>query len=184
VLSLVRTLSELHLLLSYANRRFRISNRSYSIYSTRFGEQTPCYSTLAIPLSAPGASQTSSNSDSAPTPTVAIVDKIFTHKYTLQPVGSSGKGETAKLGIGIGVGAGVVVILAVCFFLWRWKLWKELQRGQHGGSQHQAPADTENLELDAEGTKPHPAQPELDGESRKELPTQPEPTRPIELAVQ
>jgi hypothetical protein len=157
-------------------------NRSYSIYSTSLGEQTPCYSTLVIPLSAPGASQTSSNSDSAPTSTVAIVDKIFTQKYTLQPVTPSGNGETAKLGIGIGVGAGIVVILAVCFFLWRWKLWKERQRGQHGGSQNQAPVDTENLELDAEGTKPHPL--ELDGEARKELPTQPEPTRPFELSAQ
>jgi hypothetical protein len=115
---------------------------------------------------------------------VAIVDKIFTYKYTLQHVTSSSNGETAKLGIGIGVGVGVVVILAVCFFLWRRKLWKERQRGQDGGPQHQAPADTENLELDAVGTKRHPTQPELDGEAIKELPTQPEPTRPSELPVQ
>ncbi|PMD14658.1 hypothetical protein NA56DRAFT_664539 [Hyaloscypha hepaticicola] len=145
---------------------------------------TPQFTNLAIPLSVPGASQTSSKSDSAPTSTTVIVDIIFTEKYALQPVTSRSSGESTKLGIGIGVGVGVVVILVVGFFLWRWKLWKERHRSEHGGSQHHAPAGNENFELDAAGIKPHLAQPELDGKARSELPTEPEPARPSELPVQ
>jgi hypothetical protein len=53
----------------------------------------------------------------------------------------------------------------------------------NGGSQNHAPADDENFELDAAGSKPHPAQPELDGKARSELPIEPEPARPTELPV-
>jgi hypothetical protein len=175
---------KLYLHLSSANKSFLISNRRYSIYSTKLGEETPCYSNVVVPLSTPGTIQTASKSDSTPTSTILIVDIIFTQKYTLQPVTPRSNGENTKLGIGIGVGVGVVVILVIGFFLWRWRLWKERHRDQHAASQHEAPADNENLELDAVGTKQHPAQPELDGKARSELPTEPEPARPTELPAQ
>jgi hypothetical protein len=167
VLPLVRTAFRHLLLLYYADERFSITYRGWSIYSTILGEGTPCYSSLLVPLSESIATLTSSYVDTAPTSTVAIVTQIFTRKFTLQQVAPSGIGEKTKLGIGIGVGLGVIAILLLGFLFWKWKL--RNQPPYRPPSPPKYPAN------------PHPNESELHGQARSELPVLPEPDRPVEL---
>ena len=167
MLPLVRTAFRHLLLLYYADKRFSITYRGWSIYSTILGEGTPCYSSLLVPLSESIATLTSSYVDTAPTSTVAIVTQIFTRKFTLQQVAPSGIGEKTKLGIGIGVGLGVIAILFLGFLFWKWKL--RNQPPYRPPSPPKYPAN------------PHPNESELHGQARSELPVLPEPERPVEL---
>lgn len=113
MLPLVRTTSENLLFRCYANAGFRIAYRGWSIYSTSLGGETPCYSSLLIPVSEPITALTSSNVQSAPTSTVIIVDQVFTYKFDLLQSASSGIGEAAKIGIGVGVGLGALLVLGL-----------------------------------------------------------------------
>jgi hypothetical protein len=164
VLPLVRTTYENLLFQCYANARFWIAYRSWSIYSTSLGGDSPCYSSLLIPVSEPVATLTSSNVHNAPTSTVIIVDHVFTHKFALQPPQPSGIGETAKVGIGVGVG--LVALLVLGFFL----LKRNRRRKNLQGSPKRPTAPIYSV-----------WQPELDGAALQELETPRGPGRRIEL---
>lgn len=149
----------------YANAGFWLAYRGWSIYSTNLGGETPCYSSLLIPVSNPTATLTLSNVPNAPISTVTISDYVFTDKFALQPSTPSGIGETAKVGIGVGVVLGVCLgaILIFGFF--------HLKRNRPSRDPQGSPMRAIYI----------PSKPELDGIALQELESSRGPGRRIEL---
>ena len=98
--------------------------RNYLLWSTTFGDQTPCYSTLLNPLTPPPIpdSITSAIASSATSqkPISAIVNVVYAMQYPVKPPPKAGLAPSAKIGIGAGAGGAALLFgLLISLLIWK-----------------------------------------------------------------
>ncbi|ORY02729.1 hypothetical protein BCR34DRAFT_605462 [Clohesyomyces aquaticus] len=100
---------------------------NYFPWSTAFGGQTPCYSTLPIAITPPPIPDSLAGTASATAsakPTSAIVNVVYAMQYPVKP--SKGLTSNAKIGIGAGAGGAAIIFGALLWLLiWKHKAHKK-----------------------------------------------------------
>ncbi|KAF2191438.1 hypothetical protein K469DRAFT_746771 [Zopfia rhizophila CBS 207.26] len=97
---------------------------NYFPWSTAFGGQTPCYSTLPVAMTPPpipdSLTGTPTDGGALQKPTSAIINVVYAMQYPVQPSSKPALTSNAKIGIGAGAG-GAALIFGVLIWLLVWK---------------------------------------------------------------
>lgn len=123
--------------------------RGWSVYSTAFAGQTPCYTNPPTPLIPPTAAASATQGSSI----MVINTKLFTLQFPLQPK-KRGLSAGAKAGIAIGCIAGALLAFAIAFIFIRKRRQNALL--QRNLSTNDPVGDHETAAAAAQPTTPFP----------------------------
>jgi hypothetical protein len=102
--------------------------RNYFPWSTAFGGQTPCYSTLptaTTPPPVPGSLGAEPTSGAPSIPTSAIVNVVYAMQFPVKPAPKPALATNTKIGIGAGAGGAALVLGALIgLLIWKHKAHK------------------------------------------------------------